>query len=78
MIFDFSNIGFEDDEWLYMVERYLKGWTETPLTISGGYSIETLKFYDGFLGTLLKHTERLSKEYYPFGSSFCELLEISR
>ena len=66
MIFDFPNIGFEDDEWLYMVERYLKGWTETPLTISGGYNIETLKFYDGFLGTLLKHTERLSKEYYDF------------
>ena len=42
MIFDFPNIGFEDGEWLYMVERYLKGWTETPLTTSGGYSIETL------------------------------------
>ena len=66
MIFDFPNIGFEDDEWLYMVERYLKGWTETPLTISGGYSIETLKFYDGFIGTLLKQTERIYKEYYDY------------
>ena len=66
MIFDFPNIGFKDDEWLYMVKRYLKGWTEIPLTVSGGYSIETLKFYDGFLGTLLKHTERLSQEYYDF------------
>ena len=66
MIFDFPNIGFDDGEWLYMLARYLKGWTETPLTISDGYSVETLKFYDGFIGTLLKHTERLAKEYYGY------------
>lgn len=63
MVFNFPSIDIADGEWIYMVSRYLKGWTETPLTISGGYCIETLKFYDGFIGTLLKHTESLSKEY---------------
>ena len=61
MIFDFPNIRFSDDEWLYIIERYLKGWTETPLTSLEGYDIDTLKFYDGLIGTLLKQTERVHK-----------------
>ena len=59
MIFDFPSIRFSDDEWLYILERYLKGWTETPLTCLEGYDIDTLKFYDGFIGTLLKQTEKV-------------------
>ena len=59
MIFDFPNIRFDDDEWIYILIRYLKGWTEIPLSNSSGYDIETLRFYDGFIGTLLKHTERV-------------------
>ena len=59
MIFDFPNIRFSDDEWLYILECYLKGWTETPLTYLESYDIDTLKFYDGFIGTLLKQTEKV-------------------
>ena len=61
MIFDFPNIRFSDEEWLYILERYLKGWTETPLTYLNGYDVDTLKFYDGLIGTLLKHTEKIYK-----------------
>ena len=61
MIFDFPNIRFSDEEWLYILERYLKGWTETPLTYLDGYDIDTVKFYDGLIGTLLKQTERIYK-----------------
>ncbi len=61
MILDFPNIRFSDEEWLYMLERYLKGWTETPLTYLDGYDIDTVKFYDGLIGTLLKQTERIYK-----------------
>jgi len=61
MIFDFPNIRFNDEEWLYILERYLKGWTETPLTYLDGYDIDTVKFYDGLIGTLLKQTERIYK-----------------
>lgn len=59
MIFDFHNIGFDDNEWIYILIRYLKGWTEIPLNCLGGYDVETLKFYDGFIGTLIKHTEKV-------------------
>lgn len=61
MIFDFPNIRFSDEEWLYILECYLKGWTETPLTYLDGYDIDTVKFYDGLIGTLLKQTERIYK-----------------
>lgn len=61
MIFDFASIGFDDDEWIYILIRYLKGWTEVPLNNFSGYNIETLKFYDGFIGTLLKHTEKINE-----------------
>ena len=60
MIFDFPNINLDDDEWICILAHYLKGWTETPLSSFNGYDIETLKFYDGFIGTLLKQTERIS------------------
>ena len=59
----FPNLGFSNEEWLYILERYLKGWTEIPLNNSRGYNIETLKLYDGFLGTLLKRTERMYIDY---------------
>ena len=61
MIFDFPNIRFRDDEWLYILECYLKGWTETPFACLAGYDVDSLKFYDGFIGTLLKQTERIYK-----------------
>lgn len=61
MIFDFPNINFDDDEWICILAHYLKGWTEIPLDSFGEYDIEMLKFYDGFIGTLLKHTERISE-----------------
>ena len=62
MIFNF-NMSFADDEWKLIIIEYLRVWTGIPLTINGGYDIEDLKFFDGLLGTLLKHTEFLIKEY---------------
>ena len=59
----FPNLGFSDEEWLYILERYLKGWTEIPLSNSYGYDVEALKFYDGFIGTLLKRTEQVNVDY---------------
>ena len=62
MIFNFQNMDFLDDEWKYIILQYLKEWTEIPLDPNYGYDIEELKFFDGFLGTLLKQTEFLMKE----------------
>ena len=61
MIFNFCNPNFTDEEWIYMITKYLDGFTEIPLSTSDGYDIEELKFYDGLLGTLLKHTEYISE-----------------
>ena len=63
MIFDFHNMAFSDDDWKYMIIQYLYEWTGVPLSTAGGYDIEKLKFFDGFLGTLLKQTESIMKEY---------------
>jgi len=62
MIFNF-NMSFTDDEWKLIIIEYLRVWTGVPLTTNGDYDIENLKFFDGLLGTLLKHTEFLTKEY---------------
>lgn len=63
MIFDMPNIKFSDDEWLYILEQYLNGWTEIPLSDGSGYNLDELKFYDGFIGLLLKQTEVCLKNY---------------
>ncbi|MEE1124384.1 MAG: hypothetical protein U0L18_00365 [Acutalibacteraceae bacterium] len=57
MIFDFENIEIEDGDWKCIILQYLNGWTEIPLNRTTGYDIEELKFFDGLIGTLLKHTE---------------------
>ena len=59
MIFRFWNVQFDDREWIEIIIRYLNSWTEIPLTNNDDYDKEDLKFYDGLLGTLLKHTEWL-------------------
>ena len=59
MIFDIPSVNLNDDEWIYIITEYLNGWTEIPLSLSDGYDIDKLKFYDGLLGTLLKETEKL-------------------
>lgn len=61
MIFNFYNPNFTDEEWICIITKYLNGFTEIPLSTSDGYDIEELKFYDGLLGTLLKHTEYISE-----------------
>lgn len=61
MIFDIPNINLNDEEWIYIITEYLNGWTEIPLSLSDGYDVDKLKFYDGLLGTLLKETEKLLK-----------------
>lgn len=63
MILDMPNIKFSDEEWIYLLIQYLDGWTEIPLNPSAGYDIDKLKFYDGFIGLLLKQTEEYYKEY---------------
>ncbi len=63
MIFDFWNMDFSDEDWIYIIAQYLNVWTEIPLSTSSGYDIENLKFFDGLLGTLLKQTERIYSEY---------------
>lgn len=65
MIFNL-NMSFTDDEWKLIILEYLRVWTGISLTTNGGYDIEDLKFFDGLLGTLLKHTEYLLKEYPSF------------
>lgn len=63
MIFDMPSIYLEDDEWIYFLFRILKGWTEIPLSSESGYDRDTLQFYDGIIGLLLKQTEQFQKEY---------------
>ncbi len=63
MILDMPNIHFEDEEWIYILIKYLDGWTEIPLNSTCGYNLDELKFYDGFIGFLLKQTEKYMKEY---------------
>lgn len=62
MIFDIRSIQFEDSDWINILIQYLNGWTEIPLTTAEGYNLDELKFYDGFIGYLLKQTERYLKE----------------
>lgn len=62
MIFDMSNIHFSDEQWIFILQQYLNGWTEIPLNDSSRYDLDELKFYDGFIGLLLKQTERYLKE----------------
>ena len=56
------NIQFSDEEWLCILKLYLNGWTEIPLNMTFGYDLDILKFYDGFIGLLLKQTEWYLKE----------------
>ena len=63
MIFNFTYPDFTDEEWICIIAKYLKGFTEIPLSPSERYDFEDLKFYDGLLGALLKHTECISKNY---------------
>ena len=60
MIFNFTDPNFTDEEWIYIIAKYLKGFTEIPLSATSGYNFDDLKFYDGLLGTLLKHTEYIT------------------
>lgn len=57
------NIHFNDKQWLDILKQYLNGWTEIPLSDNSGYNMDELKFYDGFIGFLLKQTEQYLKEY---------------
>lgn len=63
MIFYMPNIHFTDEEWIYILIQYLNGWTEIPLNPSEGYNLDKLKFYDGFIGFLLKQIEYCLEEY---------------
>lgn len=60
MIFNFTYPDFTDEEWIYIIAKYLKGFTEIPLSATSGCNFDDLKFYDGLLGTLLKHTEYIT------------------
>lgn len=62
MVFYMPNMQLTDKDWIYILINYLNGWTEIPFSIVGGYDIENLKFYDGFIGYLIKQTEHFLKE----------------
>ena len=36
MIFNFYYPDFTDEEWIYVITKYLKGFTEIPLTHTSG------------------------------------------
>ena len=57
MILDFPQMNLSDKEWIKLLERYLKQWTEIPLTTGDGYDIDELRFFDGFIGTIIRQTE---------------------
>ena len=59
MIFNFFHMQFSDADWIYIILQYLREWTEIPLSSTSGYDAERLKFFDGFLGTLLRQTEEM-------------------
>lgn len=63
MVFYMPNIQLTDEDWIYILINYLNGWTEIPLSSFGGYDIDKLKFYDGFIGYLIKQTEQFLKEH---------------
>ena len=57
------NISLSEEDTLFLISRILKSWTEIPLSSTAGYDKEELKFYDGFLGTLIRRTEASIKEW---------------
>ena len=57
MILDLPSISFNDNDWICILINYLYGWTEIPLNSTYGYNLDDLKFYDGFIGYLIKQTE---------------------
>ncbi len=63
MIFNMPNIDLEDEEWIYILIKILKSWTEIPLNITSGYDTDNLKFYDGIIGSLIRQTEELYKDF---------------
>lgn len=63
MVFYMPNMQFKDEDWIYILINYINGWTEIPLSNYGGYDVDKLKFYDGFIGYLIKQTEYFLKEY---------------
>lgn len=63
MIFNYNNMDISDDDWKHIIIQYLREWTGIPLNSAYCYDIEELKFFDGLLGTLLKQTESLMREY---------------
>ena len=62
MIFNLPNIPFNDNDWICILINYLNGWTEIPLNSTYGYNWDDLKFYDGFIGYLIKQTEYYLRE----------------
>lgn len=66
MIIDMPNIQFTNEEWIYILKQYLNGWTEIPLNEGSGYNLGELKFYDGFIGYLIKQTEQRLEEYTDY------------
>lgn len=63
MIVDLPNVKFTDEQWIYILNMVLRGWTEIPLSTTSGYNKDRLKFYDGIIGLILKDTEIMIKDY---------------
>ena len=61
MIVDLPTVKFSEKEWIYILNKVLKGWTEIPLSATEGYNKDRLKFYDGIIGLIIKDTELMMK-----------------
>lgn len=51
------------EELIFLLLKYLKGWTEISLTNNQGYDKDKLIFYDAFIGSIIRKSEELIKLY---------------
>ena len=62
------NLYLSEGDMIFLLSKVLKSWTEIPLSPFSGYDKDVLKFYDGFLGTLIHQTEEVLKEWPEYGN----------
>ena len=61
MVTNLPNILFQHEEWVKLLSTELSSWTEIPLSPISGYDKNSVRRYDGIIGTLLRETELLLK-----------------
>ena len=68
MLKEMKKVGVDPAKWMGLVQCYLRGWTSIPFTRDEGYDRDLLKFYDEFIGALLKETEKDISGSYELSS----------